>query len=292
MIWVQHDFYENFTQGATSNDIDLSLDIFRSELSDLLTYKSEALFSLFDKLSIKHKKNASYEELLDIVLREMKVNDKFIRGLAFLIGESNDVVQNNKSVSWEKLLNGITKQIKIIKQHFIDFPKKEYLFRKKVLEMTGLKSSVTGDDARILKKKDYTVLWVLGVIAVGVAGYFVWRHYDKIKQDKMRAESLLPKLETGGTVLSNNDIVSTPVSVENAVAPTAQVAPVLPATAVTPTVTPAPSPQSLDPAYNVSKDVLLPVAPAPVNPSPVQINVQPMAQATPMNNVANVAPIM
>jgi hypothetical protein len=95
MIWVQHDLYKNFLRSFNTGDINLSLDIFRSELSDLLTHKPNDFFSLLEKVKIKFNKKASYEELLDIVLREMKVNEKFVRGLAFIIGENNQVNKKN-----------------------------------------------------------------------------------------------------------------------------------------------------------------------------------------------------
>lgn len=287
MIWVQHDFYKNFTQSVNSNDMGLTLDIFRSELSDLLTYKSNELYGLFDKLKIKYKKKSSYEELLDIVLVEMQRNDKFIRGLSFLIGENNNVIKNNKGVSWEKLLNGITRGIKKIVKHFRNYPKEQSAFRRRTLDMIGLKSSVVGDDNRELKKKDNTVLWILGIIAVGVAGYMIYRYFDKQKQERMRAESLkglssglegsdaLGKMEAGGGV---EPIPAVPNKM--------------------PTMgdmgTTQPSMQNLDPAFNVSSDVLIPEAPvmtpAPTNmggTSGVNIQVQPIS--TP-NQVVNQVP--
>jgi len=267
MIWVQHDFYKNFTNSIDSGDIDLSLDIFRSEISDLLTYKSTALYSLFDKLKIKYKKKSSYEELFDIVLREIKINDKFVRGISFLIAESNNVIKNNKGVSWEKLLNKITKGINIIGKYFLDNPKREKLFRKRAIEMIGLKSSITGDDKRELMQKDNTVLWIVGLVAVGVAGYFIYRYFDKLNQDKLRAESLaLPKMDMGG------------------------VTPSMPIPNGIPTAPQQMPPQPIDPAYVVPSDVLLPENPPmpnSANSGGVQINVQPMAQSSPINQVAN-----
>lgn len=264
MIWVQHDFYKNFTHSIDSGDIQLSLDIFRSELSDLLTYKSQALYSLFDKLKIKYKKKSSYEELLDIILREIKKNEKFVRGIAFLIGENNNVIKNNKGVSWEKLLNKITKGVNVIAKYFLDNPKQEILFRKKAIEMIGLKSSVTGDDNRELRKTDNTVLWIVGIVAVGVAGYLIYRYFDKIKQDRLRAESLnsVPKMDLGGSTMPNNPVGAVPQT----------------------------APQPIDPAYVVPSDVLLPeTPPAPTNSAGnmggVQINVQPMAQSSSNNQV-------
>lgn len=244
MIWVQHDFYKNFTESFNSEDIDLALDIFRSELSELLTYKTDKLFELFKKLKIKFNKSQSYEELLNIVLLEIKKNKKFVAGLSFLIGENNDVVKNHKTVEWQKLLDGITYGIVRIAEYFEKNPRNEMFFKKKMIGMVGLKSSIKGDDNRDIKEKDNTVLWIIGLIAVGVAGYFIWKYYDKKKQDRLRAESLnpsasLPKLETGGT---------TPVGSVEQVAN--QVA------------------MPIDPEYTVPSDVLIPETPHPLSSVP------------------------
>jgi hypothetical protein len=270
MIWVQHDLYKNFMQSIKSGDIYISLDIFRSEISDLLTYNSKSLFSLFEKLNIKYKKKASYSELLDVILKEIKSNDKFIKGISFLMVEGSDAVKKNKKVPFIKILNSVTKGIKLIAQYFKDYPAKESLFKRKTLEMLGLKSSITGNDSRELKKKDNTVLWILGIAAVGVAGYFIYKYFDKQKEARLKAESLsrMNMMANGGAI-------------------TPEVLPIenlnIPPLAPTP---PAP----IDPAYIVPTDVLLPeiappIAPpiATANPVPngmssVQINVQPVNQ--------------
>jgi hypothetical protein len=287
MIWVQHDFYSNFIQGTNSKNIELGLDIFRSEISDLLTYKSDGLYGLFDKLKIKYKKKSSYEELLDIILREMKVNEKFIRGLSFLIGESNNVIKNNPKISWDKLLDKITIGIKKINKYFIDNPRKEMLFKRRTIDMIGLKSSITGNDSRELNKKDNTVLWIFGIVAVGIAGYLVYRYFDNKKQARLRAESLQgvnPMLETGGSIVP--EVTGTPMPQMNTMS---EVSPVQ-----SPTSVPNAA-QSLDPAFNVANDVLIP-EPAinsfqPNNsningsnvPS-VNIQVQTMPNTTPLNS--------
>jgi hypothetical protein len=268
MIWVQHDFYQNFVSSVDSSDVDLSLDIFRSEISDLLTYKNKPLYDLLDKLKIKYSKKSSYEELLDIVIREIKINDKFVRGISFLIGEANDVINKNKDVKWDKLLNRITSGIKNISRYFMDNPAKELRFKRQVLDMIGLKSSVSGDSSRDLRKRDNTLLWIAGIVIVGTAAYLIWRHYDKIRQEKMRLESLnVPTMGGGGDV--NASAVSQSTDPQ-AVATNAAAAPPLP---VAP---PAP----IDPAYTVPNDVLIPESQMPnaQNAGNVQINVQPLQQ--------------
>jgi hypothetical protein len=266
MIWIQHDFYNNFVQSIDTEDIEMSFDIFRSELSDLLTYRSQSLFNLFDKLKIKHKKKASYEELVDIVIDEIKKNEKFVRGLSFLIGESNKVVKNNKDLSWQKILNRITKGIEIIAKTFIDYPKKEKLFKRQLKEMVGLKSSVTGNDTRQLNKKDNTILWIVGITVVCVAGYFIYQYFDKQKQERMRLESLNPKssdLDALKNIAQPN--VTTPNNTQAS--------------------TPIPE-KPIDPAFTVPSDVLLPEQPNipnsnAANTGSVQINVS----TTPQNQV-------
>ena len=256
MIWVQHDLYKNFTHSVKSGDIALSLDIFRSEITDLLTYNSQKLFSLFDKLKITYNKKAAYSELLDIIVKEIKTNEKFVRGLSFLMVESSNTIKQNKKVAFVKILNSITKGIKLIAKYFLDYPAKESLFKRKTLEMLGLKSSITGNDSRELKKKDNTVLWILGIVAVGVAGYFIYRYFDKQKEARLKAESL-NRMANGGAIGAIPQVPTETLS-----------APV-----------PAPPPAPIDPAYIVPTDVLLPETPTPNNGmSSVQINVQPMAQ--------------
>ena len=266
MIWVNHDLYRNFLQSFNTGDMNLSLDIFRSEVSDILTQKTESFFALLDKLKIKYNKKATYQELLDLIIREMKVNEKFVRGIAFIIGESNEVNKKYPNISWIKLLDAIKRGIEQIANYFEENPRQERYFVKKTLEMIELKSSITGDDTRDLTKKDNSLLWFFGIVALGVAGYLVYRHFNKITEDKLRAESLKapdlslkqPIMETGG------QMPSVPAVVE---------------------------PINLDPEYNVPTDVLIPEQPIMSNPNPppmqngnlgnqnmgVQIQVQPMA---------------
>jgi len=266
MIWVNHDLYRNFLQSFNKGDMNLSLDIFRSEISDILTQKSESFFALLDKIKIKYNKKATYQELLELIIREMKVNEKFVRGISFIIGESNEVNKKYPNISWIKLLDSIKRGIEQIANYFEENPRQERYFVKKTLEMIEVKSSITGDDTRDLTKKDNSLLWFFGIVALGVAGYLVYRHFNKITEDRLRAESLKapdflkqPIMQTGGQMPSVSN--SLPIT----------------------------EPYSLDPEYNVPTDVLIPEQPIMNNPNPpiqngnlgnqnmgVQIQVQPM----------------
>lgn len=294
MIFVKHDFYKNFLRSFNSGDINLSLDIFRSEITDLLTQKTDDFFSLLHKVNIKHKKNQSYEELLDIVIREIKTNEKFVRGLAFIIGQNNNVIKKNPKLSWIKLLDGIKRGIEQIATYFENNPRQEVLFKKKSMDMVQLKSSVVVDDTRALVKKDYTLHWIIGVTIIGVAGYLVYRHFQKIEESRLRIESLnlteTPKMELGGDLG-----VAVPPVVGSQELPIQQMN----------NAAPVKNDFSNRPEYNVTTDVLIPEMPSAnqtmnqniiQNPNnnignpnnqmsgqgTVNINVQPMS--TPMQN--------
>jgi hypothetical protein len=236
MIWIQHDFYENFVKSIQTKNV----------------------FGLFDKLKISYSKKASYQELVDIIINQIKTNQKFVRGLSFLIGESNEVAKKNKKEDWQKLLNNITNGINIVAKYFIDNPKRENLFKRQIKDMIGLKSSVTGNDSRELEKKDNTVLWIIGIAAVCVAGYLVYRYFDKKRQERMRLESLNPN-----SFPSSSPMPDTKLEVPD----------------LTNQVT---QPKPIDPSFSVPDDVLLPESPIPTaNTGGVQINVSTTPTPTP-----------
>lgn len=278
MIWVQHDLYKNFIRSFNIGDINMSLDIFRSELTDILIHKTQDFFDLLEKLKIKYDKKASFQELLNLTLKEFKKNEKFVRGLAFIIGQNAEVIKNNPKISWIKLLDGIKKGIEHIADYFQENPRREKLFVKKTLEMIELKSSVSGDVQRPVIKKDNTLAWVIGLTVLGVAGYFIYRHFNKIHEDRLRAESLRI-----GQQNINTDLLVDSNTTPN-VKPTQM--PTMATGGSLNAAQPKPVFEHInDPAYNVSTDVLLPandVAMPNANSQAqngVQIQVQPISNA-------------
>ena len=180
--------------------------------------------------------------------------------------EGSNTINQNKKVAWVKILNSVTKGIKIIAKYFKDYPIKESLFKRKTLEMLGLKSSITGNDSRELKKKDNTVLWILGIIGVSVAGYFIYRYFDKQKEARLKAESLdrMNKLNNGGFIEIPLQ-QQVPTQVQQVQMP------------------PAP----IDPAYIVPTDVLIPEQQMmqPLQTMQQPIVQQPIVQTQPMQMI-------
>jgi hypothetical protein len=276
MIWVQHDFYRNFTGSIKSNDFDLTLDIFRSELSDFLTYKSDEIYVLFKKLKIGYTKKESYEELLNKILNQIKKNEKFTKGIAFLIAENNNIIKNNPNNKWIKPVNKINETIKKINQYFIENPREEKRFKSQTLKMIELKYSVTGEGKRDIKNKDNSVLYFFVIVGIGVGIYYLLKYIQDKKDEKLKLESLNKKPLQDLTLNNGGLLDKLPAQIT-------------PQTDLSSQVTPIPK---INDEFSVPSDVLLPESNVaqPLNNNGmngVQINVQPLPNNN-MNSASNI----
>lgn len=93
MIYLENDFYSNFNSIAQSND-DVSMqNLLIDQISNLIAFKKDSLVDLFGKIGIKSSNNPTNKELTDIIVKNLKNNKKLQIGIAYLIAENNDVLQ-------------------------------------------------------------------------------------------------------------------------------------------------------------------------------------------------------
>ena len=93
MIYLENDFYSNFNSMVDSND-DLALkSMFIDQISNLIAYKKAELINLFGKIGIKVSKKPTNKELSNIIATNLKGNKKLQIGLAYLIAENNNILQ-------------------------------------------------------------------------------------------------------------------------------------------------------------------------------------------------------
>jgi hypothetical protein len=99
MIYLENDFYSNFNSMVESND-EMSLHkMFVDQISNLIAYKKQDLVSLFKKIDIKVSEKPTNKELSDIIANNFKSNKKLQVGLAYLIAESNNLMQQEMKKS-------------------------------------------------------------------------------------------------------------------------------------------------------------------------------------------------
>jgi hypothetical protein len=93
MIYLENDFYSNFNSIAQSND-DVSMkNLLIDQISNLIAFKKESLVDLFGKIGINVSKNPTNKELSNIIAKNLKSNKKLQIGIAYLIAENNNVLQ-------------------------------------------------------------------------------------------------------------------------------------------------------------------------------------------------------
>lgn len=99
MIYLENDFYSNFNSMVESND-EMSLQkMFVDQISNLIAYKKQDLVSLFKKIDIKVSEKPTNKELSEIISNNFKSNKKLQVGLAYLIAESNNLMQQEMKKS-------------------------------------------------------------------------------------------------------------------------------------------------------------------------------------------------
>lgn len=93
MIYLENDFYSNFNSIAQSND-DVSMkNLLIDQISNLIAFKKDDLVSLFGKIGIKVSNNPTNKELSNTIAKNLKTNKKLQIGIAYLIAENNNVLQ-------------------------------------------------------------------------------------------------------------------------------------------------------------------------------------------------------
>src|SRR5437016_1229781 len=96
MIYINQDFYSNFSGSMKSGDTEMTSDILVNEISDLVAFKDKDVIDLLNKVDIPTKPNAKDAVIIDNVVKNLSSNKKLSFGLAYLIAENNDLLTVKK----------------------------------------------------------------------------------------------------------------------------------------------------------------------------------------------------
>jgi hypothetical protein len=99
MIYLENDFYSNFNSMVEASDEVSTKSMFIDQISNLIAFKKSELVSLFGKIGIKVSSNPTNKELSNIIANNLKSNKKLQIGLAYLIAENNNILQQEKKKS-------------------------------------------------------------------------------------------------------------------------------------------------------------------------------------------------
>lgn len=94
MIYIENDFYSNFSSVAKSNDDMAMRGILVDQISNVIANRKDELIDLFNKTGIKVSQKPTNKELSNLIVSNLKTNKKFVVGLAYLIAKDNDILQS------------------------------------------------------------------------------------------------------------------------------------------------------------------------------------------------------
>lgn len=116
MIYLENDFFSNFNSISKSNDSVALNNLFIDQISNIIAYKKDDLLNLFKKIDLKITDNPSNQNLSNTITKNIKNNKKLQIGLAYLIAENNNILQQEMKKSrandYSESFNGLDKDKK------------------------------------------------------------------------------------------------------------------------------------------------------------------------------------
>lgn len=200
MMFLEHDFYSNFSQSLMSGDTKLTNDIIADELSELIVHDHAKIFDLLDKVNIRANSKMSDEELVDLLIDQMQKNEKLQRGLAFLIADKNNLINNKTDEkSGRKYVDYVNKNLSSSFEKILRNDNETKKFKNDLMKRIESKDSTVADRKRDVAKP--THFWRNVFIVAAAAGvvYLVYKNWDTISgKKKMNSGGNIPEADFSG----------------------------------------------------------------------------------------------
>ena len=118
MIYLENDFYSNFNSMVNANDEMAIKEMFIDQISSVIAFNREGLLDLFRKVGITTSQKPTNKEITTLIINNIKSNKKLQIGLAYLIAERNNLLQDEIKKQRSDNFDGDkpTKQKKDLKQ--------------------------------------------------------------------------------------------------------------------------------------------------------------------------------
>ena len=253
MQFLNHDYYSNFEGAVKSGDVDLTIDLWVNEVSDLIMSEAGKVISLLNKVGIKTEDNVSDEEIVDAIMANIGSNSQLNKGISFLIAELNGMMNNDKD--WKTKVDNIAATYKTLLDKTLTNPTTSGSIKNDIMKQIKSKADAKGDYTRIIfkqeapvaaiKKRNKKALCIVGglivLTAIGIGIYYYMKNKKAKSLLSVDGGNLDPLLNGTQIPIANAPI---PAPVVNANIGMATGGNVLPSVApnVTPTAVVTPTP--------------------------------------------------
>jgi len=210
MIYIDHDFYSNFSNTVKVGDTDATYDILIDELSEIVVHDYQKIYDLMATLKINISKTSSDEDLINVIISQAKTNDKIIRGLSFLIAEKNNLITpQTDDATARKQIDAVNEKLTKTLKTLAENKNDNIRFKTDLLNKIQVKSTAVPSRNRKIKNGSnyWNYILVIGV-AIGVV-MIAYKYRDKIFK--------IETLEDGGALGQGSAIAQNvnPMPIQN-----------------------------------------------------------------------------
>src|ERR1035437_7997068 len=150
MQYKHHDFMSNFNGGVASGDVELTIDLWVNELSDLIVHSPEKVVDLLNKTKVTASKEDTNEQIIDKILNNIGNNTKLNRGISFLIGEQNNLVNKSNNDDWKTNIDVISEKYQTLLKGVLDNPNLKAAIKIDLMQHIKSKVESTGKTERVV----------------------------------------------------------------------------------------------------------------------------------------------
>jgi hypothetical protein len=201
MIYVENDFYSNFSSAVQANDDATIHDMMIDQFSTLIARRRGEVIELLQKVGIALTKNPTNEEISNLIVSNLRKSKKLQAGLAYLIAKQNNILEvsekskrsnangeegeeEGKKVDWNATANTVTAiagTIGVLADTLRGARAGEFqqnLQNQSNTKAPNYSGQAYGDQEidKTSKKKKKKWLWIgLGVVAVAGVAYYGYK---------------------------------------------------------------------------------------------------------------------
>lgn len=110
MIYVEQDFYSNFTASVTGKDSEQQRDILMTEIAQVIVNDRDQVIQLLNTVGTKMNNAAIDKQLVNACVKQAS-NPKFQKGMAYLIARRNELMDGEKKSGSIDPISGIAQAI-------------------------------------------------------------------------------------------------------------------------------------------------------------------------------------
>lgn len=186
------DSYSNLSEAAKSQDLRAIEDIFADTLSDVVSYHRESARDLLEEAGVPLDPKAGADVVIKAILSNLPDNQKLQLGFGYLYVQNNDMIANlQKENSRQEEPSGelvvrVSRQLQPVYESLRNPEIFGRVYNRAIAHLSV--KNEKGEFTITEKQKSNKMLyWIIGLAAVGVAAYLIYKRMNKAQAVKVAA---------------------------------------------------------------------------------------------------------